>query len=1239
MNRVLFFTACDAEYFALCMDLIASLKHAVPADIPRMRILDVGLHPQQSAELRKQVEAVIEPGWDLGQRGSYPTWFRAMTSRPFLPNYASDAEIIVWIDSDAWIQCWHPLDNLIRAASGGELAIVEEQFGAGFAARVEAPTGPVIHRFTADTIKAQQRHYYEVSFGPEIAAAYGNLPPFNSGVFALRADSPTWATWRDVLASAAVLHPLVEQQALCIAIRQGRVPVVLQELEANFVCAHELPWFDPSNRRFTLPKKKDAPLGIVHLTVAKQFARLPIPTFPNGDVLQMSLLFRDLQRVEHHQQGPLQNVSPTPSTELASAFNQALALHQAGRLAEAEKNYLQVLKAQPNHFDSLRLLGAIYHQRGDHAEAIRQYDAALKINPKAASALSNRGVALLELKRFDEALASYDEAIALKPDYAEAFNNRGVALQELKRFGEALASYDQAITFKPDHAEALYNRGNALRELKRFDEALASYDRAIALKPDRANAFNNRGAALRELKRFDEAVASFDKALALKPDYAEAFNNRGAALQELKRFDEALASYDKALALKSDYVDAFNNRGVVLRELGRLDEAVASYDQALALKSDYAEAFYNRGAALHELKRFDEAVASYDKALALKPDHAEAFYDRGTALHELKRFDEALASYDKALALKPDHVAAFNNRGVALRELKRLDEALASYDQALVLKPDCAEAFYNSGAALQELKRFEEALASYDKAIAFKPDHAEAFYYRGNVLQELRRLNDASASYHQAIALKPHFAEAQFALCMAELPILYENEPEIIVRRKAYQRRLRALCDAGDRSTNLTDLAKGVGSSQPFFLAYQGYNDRDLQALYGSFVCRVMAKCYPPAALAPPPGQTEPVRVGIVSGFFWQHTVWKLLIKGWLSQLDRRRFRIFGYHTGVLKDSETEAAIAMCDRFVQGPLPIDRWRTEISADAPHVLIYPEVGMDHISAQLAAQRLALVQCKSWGHPDTSGFPTLDYYLSSDLMEPPDGQDHYTERLVRLPNLSIYYEPLDAQSVSIARQDLGLRSTAVVYWCGQSLFKYLPQFDEVFPRIARAVGDCQFAFIQYQNGAHITELFRQRLNRAFAASGLRADDHCVFLPRLDQHVFVAATGQCDVFLDSINWSGGNTTLESLVHDLPIVTMTGPLMRGRHSTAILRMMGVTETITETIDDYVYIAIRLARDVSWRQTVKAKISARKHRIYRDRTCISGLEQFLNDVVRRSAPQQFSRRNNNLPADRSEVG
>ena len=335
------------------------------------------------------------------------------------------------------------------------------------------------------------------------------------------------------------------------------------------------------------------------------------------------------------------------------------------------------------------------------------------------------------------------------------------------------------------------------------------------------------------------------------------------------------------------------------------------------------------------------------------------------------------------------------------------------------------------------LTRFDEAFASYNQALALKPDYAEAFYGRGSASMESGKWAEAVVDYERAIALKRDYPEARLALCIAQLPVLYTEEREIAERRAAYQQQLEAL-DVDQRRRGC-DWANAVGSTQPFFLAYQGCNDRDLQRAYGSLVCGIMAERYPPPPLSPPPRSDERIRLGIVSGFFRRHSNWKIPIRGWLSQIDRRQFQLFGYHTGVDNDAETQLAAGMCDRFVQGPFSVDRWRETILTNAPHVLIYPEVGMHPVSVQLAAQRLAPVQCNSWGHPDTSGFPTLDYYLSSELMEPPDAQDHYTERLVRLPNLSIYYEPLDEPTGSLSRTDLGLRPTATIYWCGQLLYK--------------------------------------------------------------------------------------------------------------------------------------------------------------------------------------------------------
>jgi protein O-GlcNAc transferase len=174
----------------------------------------------------------------------------------------------------------------------------------------------------------------------------------------------------------------------------------------------------------------------------------------------------------------------TNSDRLALAFRQATALHQAGRLPEAEQIYRQILQSQPKHFESHFLLGVIYGQRGSHADAVRQFDVALKLNAKNAAVHNSRGVALGKLKRVTEALESFDRAIALQPNNAEAHSNRANALRELDRSEEALASGNRAIALKPEHAEALNNRANVLLRLKRYQEAIADLERVLRINPD-----------------------------------------------------------------------------------------------------------------------------------------------------------------------------------------------------------------------------------------------------------------------------------------------------------------------------------------------------------------------------------------------------------------------------------------------------------------------------------------------------------------------------------------------------------------------------------------------------------------------------------------------------------------------------------------------------------------------------------------------------------------------------------
>lgn len=726
---------------------------------------------------------------------------------------------------------------------------------------------------------------------------------------------------------------------------------------------------------------------------------------------------------------------------------------------------------------------------------------------------------------------------------------------------------------------------------------------------------HHRGGRLIEAERLCRSVCDID------PKNARAFHLLGVIAHQLKRPDAGLL-VGRAVTLDPDFAEAHNDRGVILAANGLIADALLCFERAVALNPGYAEARNNLGRGFRSLGRLDEALLQFELVLKSTPDSPVAHFNLASALELAGERPNAEKHYRSAISLRPDFVDAHIHLASLLQDTDRLPEALAHAERAVTLRPDNAGARNNLGNILRTLGRRDDAIAQYEAALRIDPNFFMAHYNCGVALRGETRIAEARGHFARAFALKPDFLEAELALCMAELPALYEKPSDIAERRDAYASRLAKLWKDVERAGAPAALAETIGSHQPFYLPYQGCNDRELQTLYGSLVCKISAAKYPTPVLPNPPGPNEPIRLGIVSGFFRQHSNWKIPVKGWLKNLDRDRFHVSGYYTSAERDGETDAAAALCERFVQGPLSLDAWRRTILDDAPHVLLFPEIGMDRVSAQLAAQRLAAIQCCSWGHPVTSGFPTIDYFISSDLMEPTEAATHYSEQLIRLPNLSIYYEPADIRPVRIDRVQLGLRASAVVYWCCQSLPKYLPQYDEVFARIAAEVPDSQFTFIEFGGGRGITEMFRARLEHAFREVGLNATDHCVFLPRLAADRFVAAMGQCDVVLDSIGWSGCNSILESLVYNVPIVTFAGEMMRGRHTTAILDMMGVCETTARTIDEYVSIAALLGRDTAKRSELSARIANEKHRVYRDRGCIVAFEAFFERAVRNSCTQ-----------------
>jgi tetratricopeptide (TPR) repeat protein len=267
-----------------------------------------------------------------------------------------------------------------------------------------------------------------------------------------------------------------------------------------------------------------------------------------------------------------------PPLSLGQIIGKALALHQRGRLDEAEKLYARALKLQRDNFDALHLLGVLNQQRGKPGEAYRLIGSALKVNPNSPDALSNFAMALSALKRHGEALKSLDKALSIAPGHGDALNNRGNVLLELKRPEQAIAAFDAVLAKAPRHLQARINRGNALTELSRAAEALADYDAALSLAPGHPLALYNRGNALRLLGREQEAIAEYDRALAAAPQHLKTWLNRGLALAALNRHQDAVASYGRALALQPDFADAHFNAAMSLLTLGDYARGFAEYE-------------------------------------------------------------------------------------------------------------------------------------------------------------------------------------------------------------------------------------------------------------------------------------------------------------------------------------------------------------------------------------------------------------------------------------------------------------------------------------------------------------------------------------------------------------------------------------------------------------------------------------------------------------------------------------
>jgi protein O-GlcNAc transferase len=692
-----------------------------------------------------------------------------------------------------------------------------------------------------------------------------------------------------------------------------------------------------------------------------------------------------------------------------------------------------------------------------------------------------------------------------------------------------------------------------------------------------AERFIEQGRQAEAKGRWHDACEFYRKAAIEAPGLAKTHLNLGAALEALDDMDGAIVAYEAALAADAGNPYAAYNLGRLRYLRADLTPAEELLERALAAKPGFTEARVMLASVFRSQGRLAEAAAALETSLQERPDDANARYWLGNALAELNRVAEAAEQYRRAIALQPGHAAAWSNLGHLQIGAGARDEARASFQRAVSLDPGLAEAQLNLGHLLKDQGERDAALACYQAALAARPD----------------------------------YAEARWSAAMCRVPVHIEAGEDLERTRAQFAAGLDDLAQ-WFQNVGAAEGAKAVGVQQPFWLAYQERDNRPLLERYGSLCAGLMGRWQAEQGIrgAPPPSH-GPIRVAVVSQYFRDHSVWHAIIKGWFGQIDRARFRLLAFCLGGEEDGETAYARRHAERFEHGTRSLRQWADAIVAAHPDVVLYPELGMDPMSIKLAGLRLAPVQATSWGHPETSGLPTIDYYLSAEMLEPPDAQAHYSERLIELPALGCYVERSGVRAIAPRLADWKLGAEDALLLCPGVPFKYAPQDDVILAEIARRLPRGRLVFFTHSVTA-LTDKLRQRLRAAFARAGLDLDAHAVFIPWQARAAFHGWLDAASVFLDTLGFSGFNTALQAAERGLPIVTRAGRFMRGRLAAGIVERMGLQELVASSDEEYVALAVRLATERGYAQSVRSRIAASSALLFNDAAPVRALEAFL---------------------------
>jgi predicted O-linked N-acetylglucosamine transferase (SPINDLY family) len=597
-------------------------------------------------------------------------------------------------------------------------------------------------------------------------------------------------------------------------------------------------------------------------------------------------------------------------------------------------------------------------------------------------------------------------------------------------------------------------------------------------------------------------------------------------------------------------------------------EAARLYSEVLRANPQHFQALFALGAVYYQTGHFEDGQRLLEAAIRINPRVAEAYFTRGCALQRLNRMTEAIACFDQALGLKPNFVDAQSNRGMCLMALNRNAQALESVDLALALDAENMGAWNNRGCVLQNLGRYDEAIVAFNRAIALDPRSVQAFVNRGTAFGARKRYADAAGDFQKALTLDPDFPYARGNLA------LYRMHS----------------CDWRNFESENAALTARVQAAKPVVFPFI------YVAISHSMPDQMQCARLWVANQAPPSPRPlwrgemyrhGKIRLAYVSADFHAHAT-AVLMAGVFEHHDRNRFELFAVSFGPDDKSEMRARVrAAFDHFIDVREKSD---TEIATLIRQMEIDIVVDLkgytkDHRSG-IFAHRPAPIQAGYLGYPGTMGAPYIDYIIADPIVIPDEHRKYYIEKIAYLPDSYQCNDTLRRMADRrFTRAAAGLPEQGFVFCCFNNNYKIAPRIFAVWMRLLAKVPASVLWLLEDNPDA------MRNLRREAEAQGV-APSRLVFAPRVSGADHLARHCLADLFLDTEPYGAHTTASDALWAGLPVVTTLGPTFASRVAASLLHAVGVPELVSDTLDAYEALALRLANAPGALAAIKAKLA-----------------------------------------------